>query len=151
MWRILLVSIGLFVAMGCGTKRDQKGVVQGKITYKGQAVNDVTLHLYPVDGKGPDLSIPVTHEGTFSTSNIPPGEYKVVVEAPPRQQQQPRMPPKASKEVSAEDQQKIKQMQSQGQAPTVIDFPKKYSDPGRTDLKITIKEGEQPLQIDLKD
>ena len=139
--------------MGCGTKRDQKGVVKGKITYKGQAVNNVTLHLVPLPGPGPELAIPVNQEGAFETSNIPPGEYKVIVEAPPRQAQQPRMPPppKAGKDVPAEEQEKIKQMQAQGQAPATIDFPKKYSDPGRTDLKVSVKQGDQPLQIDLKD
>src|SRR5215469_9606821 len=83
MRRILVVSLAILPLMGCGPKRNQGGVVSGKITYKGTPVNGATLRLTPIPGPGEEVTIPVSQEGTFHTANIPPGEYKIVVEPAP--------------------------------------------------------------------
>jgi hypothetical protein len=79
MWRIIPVSIALVLLAGCGPKRAPAGVLSGTIKYKGQPVNGAAILLYPNSG-GPEFLIPVTQEGDFRTSDVPLGEYKVVVQ-----------------------------------------------------------------------
>lgn len=134
--------------MGCGTKRNQGGVVSGKITYKEKAVNGVKLQLYRLEGTGDPIVIPVSQEGTFHTSNIPPGEYKVVVEAPPSNAML-SVPKNVAPGKKEEMEQKLRQMQGQG-APTIA-YPNKYKNVVTTDLKCKIELGEQPLNLELKD
>src|SRR5689334_10888810 len=79
MGRILLVSIMVLSLAGCGSKGG-KGVLSGKVTYKGQPVNGASLVLLPASGQGAESIIPVSQEGTFSTTGVQPGEYKVIVQ-----------------------------------------------------------------------
>ncbi|HEY7313774.1 MAG TPA: carboxypeptidase-like regulatory domain-containing protein [Gemmataceae bacterium] len=146
MWRILVALLALLPLMGCG-KRD-KGVVSGTITYNGQPVNGVQLQLSPIPGPGNDITIPVSQEGTFRTSNIPPGEYKIVVTAP----QTGRMPamPKGGDPAKAEEMKKKFQQAYARPTPT-IRYPDKYKNILKTDLKCTINQGDQTLNLELKD
>ncbi len=150
MRRLVILSLGLVLFAGCGAKRNQGGSIKGKITYNGKAVNGVTLRLYPLPGPGVDLTIPVTQEGTFDSTNIPPGEYKIVVEAPANVMQNRNMPamPKGL-DPAKEAEMKKSFEQQMGQA--TIPFPNKYKAAGSTDLKCTIKEGNPPLELVLKD
>ena len=151
MRRKIIVSIGLLLVLGCGSKPGTGGSVTGTIHYKEKPVNGVLLHFYPASGNGVDISVPVSQEGTFRSSNIPLGEYKVVVEAsqgpPPGAGtfQLPKDPAKA-----AEMKEKLQQMKGQTPPPT-IPFPKKYQSIQSTDLKCTINQGEQKLPLELKD
>src|SRR5262245_27719195 len=129
MRQILRGFVGLLlvvVVVGCGT-RSRSGVVSGKVTYKGQRVNDAALLLYAAGATDP-ITIAVTAEGEFSISDTPPGEYKVVVEgaeggAVPIDVSM--LPP----DKQAELKEKMKGMSS----PTTIPFPKKYKDLRTTD------------------
>src|SRR5438067_10329486 len=84
MRQIVGVSVGLLllaVLVGCGSKRPKVGAVSGKITYKGRPVNDAALLLYPTGGAVTNpITIPVTSGGDFRITDVPPGEYKVVVQ-----------------------------------------------------------------------
>ncbi|HWG47336.1 MAG TPA: carboxypeptidase-like regulatory domain-containing protein [Gemmataceae bacterium] len=145
MRQFVAVSLVVLLLAGCGSKRSSGGVVIGKITYKGQPVNGATLQLYSVDGAS-NITIPVTQEGTFRTSDVPPGEYKVVVQ-PGGSSGVPSLkgmdPAKA-----AEAKQKLAGMQ---QTKPTIPFPDKYRSHLKTDLKPTIVKGEQTLNLELKD
>jgi hypothetical protein len=152
MRRILFVSIVLLPLMGCGSRDKQGGVISGKITYKNQPVNGAMLQLHPDPGPGVEISIPVTQEGTFRASNIPPGEYKIVVsssQAPPGGRNMPTIPKGTDPAKAEEMRQKLQQMQGQD-APTIA-YPNKYKNIASTDLKCTIKEGDQTLPLELKD
>jgi hypothetical protein len=149
MKRIIIMSIGLLLLMGCG-KRNQ-GVVSGTITYKGQPVNGVLLRLYAIPGPGNDLSISVTQEGTFHSTNIPPGEYKIVVEAP-KTDRMPAMPkPKKDVDPAKADEMKQKFQEVYRQQTPTIRYPDKYKNIVNTDLKCTIIQGDQTLTLELKD
>ena len=54
--------------------------MKGTITYKGQPVNGALLKLYPTSGGDIYTAIPVGPDGAFSTADVPPGDYKIVVE-----------------------------------------------------------------------
>jgi hypothetical protein len=143
--RLVIISIVFLPLMGCG-KRSQ-GVVSGTITYNGNPVNGVMLHLHPVSGEDNDISIPVNQEGKFSSANIPPGEYKIVVEAPKTN----RMPavPKGGDPAKAEEMKQKFQQAYQQKAPA-IPYPDKYKTLQQTDLKCTITQNNPPLTLELK-
>jgi hypothetical protein len=149
MRRILIVSVVLLPLMGCGSKRDQGGVIEGKITYNNQPVNNAVLHFYPADGKSAEIPVPSGPDGSFNTTSVPPGEYKIVVEpsqGPPKgyEHQLPKDQAKA-----AEMKEKLSQMGGGTPAATIA-FPDKYKTLAKTDLTCTIKQGKQKLPLELK-
>jgi hypothetical protein len=144
MRRIVTVSILLLFLIGCRPKGGKGGLVQGKLTYKGQPVNNAALILIATGGKGESVSIPVSQEGTFSSADIPPGEYKIVVEGSSGAGvDTSRMDP--AKLAQAKE--KIERMKGK---PT-IPYPDKYKSHLTTDLVRTIVKGEQTLDLELKD
>jgi hypothetical protein len=156
MIRIVILSIALLPLIGCGPKRTLRGgAVSGKITYKGQPVNGALLRFYPIPGPDPEVPpIAVKQDGTFLASTIPPGDYKIVVEpsqGPPRGMGG-GMPPMQGMDPAkaAEMKQKLTQVQGEMPAPT-IPFPNKYKRLDTTDLKQTIVQGEQTMDLELKD
>jgi hypothetical protein len=147
MRRLIVFSAAVLLMVGCGEKA-KKGSVAGTLKYKGQPVNGATLLLYPVASTGGDaISIPVSQLGTFRSSGVPEGQYKVVVQGrassgvPAQQQMRP--------EKAAEAQQKLQQLDAESK-PT-IPFPDKYKDITQTDLKCTVGKGEVNLDLELTD
>lgn len=147
MSRIFIVSIVLLSVLGCG-KRNQ-GAVSGTLTYKGQPVNGVLLHLYSTtDDKVADISIPVDQEGKFHSTNVPPGDYKIVVD-PPKTNRMPTVP-KGGDPAKAEEMKQKFQQAYQKQTPS-ISYPDKYKNRLNSDLTCTIKDqGGQTLTLEMK-
>jgi len=146
MRRIVTVSLGFLLLMGCGPKRSASGVVSGTITYKGQPVNSATLMFHPAAGAGSDLPIPVSEEGTFQMTDVPPGDYKVVVQGKAADAGMPSLaglPPAKA----AEAKEKLEKMKGRATIP----FPDKYKHLNTTDLKATVSAGKQTLPLELKD
>jgi hypothetical protein len=129
MRRIVAVAVVLLLLLGC-QHRNPRGAVGGTITYKGQPINSGALLLYPAGGKGDPLLVPVGEDGTFRTSDLPPGNYKVVVEGNSGQ----------SGGSGA-----------QYAAKPTIPFPKKYKDVQTTDLTMSIGTSQQTVNLELKD
>lgn len=153
MLRMIGISVGLFLVLtvltGCGSKRVKPGVLSGKITYKGQPVNDAALLLYSAEDSSQTnpITIPVDADGDFRISDVPPGEYKIVVQGAEGVDNEAAMLKFLPPDKQAEMKSKM-----QGQAtPKTITFPKKYQDLKTTDLKCTISRADQPLDLELKD
>jgi len=152
MKRILVALIGLILLLGCGSKRSTGGSISGTVTYKGKPVNRAMLFFHPTSGEGHDISVPTTQEGTFSVSDIPPGEYTIFMEGariPPGALKEPEIPKGMDPAKAEEMKRKFQQMRG-GEVPT-IPFPKKYQNVATTDLKCTITPGKQQLNLELKD
>jgi hypothetical protein len=148
MRRIVAVSLVVLVLAGCGPKGKKSGAVTGKVTYKGQPVNGAALLLYPASGGDtPALTVPVGQDGEFRISDVAPGEYKVVVQGSPGAQQvDPRMLKSMPPEKRAEAEAKLKGMNT----PPTIPFPKKYTDPKTTDLKVTVTDKAETKDLELQ-
>ena len=129
---LILVSVGLLLLVGCTPIPATTGTLTGTVTYKGQPVNDAALMLYSGNAEESGLIIPVSDQGTFTTSSLPPGEYKVVVEG--------RSGAAAGGTTGAQFQTK----------PT-IPFPKKYKDAKTTDLTVKVVAGQQKVDFKLED
>lgn len=156
MKRIIFVSIGFLLLTGCGSKSNTGGTLTGTIHYKGKPVNGASLRFHPASGTGDDISIQVSQEGTFSSNNLPPGEYKIAVESqeiPPDAQRRMK-PPKMPKDMDPEKAKEMEQKYQQAYqaVPSTIPYPKKYKDINTTDLKCTVVAGKNPsLNLDLND
>jgi hypothetical protein len=137
----------LAVLVGCASKRSRYGVVTGKITYKGDPVNDAALLLYPAEDPWANaIVIPVDANGAFQIADVPPGEYKVVVEGAEGAAKGFTLadfPPEKHEEVRA--------LLETQKFTTTIPFPKKYKDRETTDLKCTISDNDQPMDLVLED
>jgi hypothetical protein len=132
----LFCSLALVLVVGCGPKRDPQGTVTGKVTYKGQPVNGGTLKLYKIKGTaGDDILIPLSQEGTYSSADVPEGDYIVVVEPLPAHT------PKTTGKTRLSD-----------TATTgTIPIPKKYLDRKDSSLSMTVKPGNQKIDLELTD
>jgi hypothetical protein len=150
MRQIVRAVVGLLLAavlVGCGHKRS--GEVSGKITYNGQAVNDAALLLYPVGGDtaAPPITIPVTADGSFRISDLPKGEYKIVVQGAEGGGGDASLLAQAPPDRQEELRKKL-----EGRAgPKTIAFPDRYKDLSTTDLKCEITDRKQTLHLELKD
>jgi hypothetical protein len=146
MRRVIAASlVFLVLVVGCRT-RIPTGVVAGKVTYKGNAVNGAVLNFNPTgSGAGVPLSIPVAQDGTFRTTGVPPGDYKITVQGSPGTKG-PNI-----KNMTAEQIAKMKESLEKLETPPTIKFPNKYTKPETTPLTKTIVVGEQTLELELTD
>jgi hypothetical protein len=130
---LILVSVGLLLVVGCKGKPPTTGDLTGTVTYNGQPVNDAALMLYAGNAEESSFVIPVSEQGTFTTTSVPPGEYKVVVAG------------RAGGTVGG-----TAGAQAAANKPTIA-FPKKYKDKRTTDLTVNVVAGAQKRDFELKD
>ena len=147
MWRFICFSIVLLAVVGCGSKNSPSVVVTGSVTYKGKPVNGAALMLYSTKGKGESFIVPVSQDGTFRSTDVPEGEYKVVVQ--PAAGFTPHMPKDMDAAKLAANKSKIEEFKNQ--SPPTIPIPEKYKQNLTTDLKMTIAKGEQTINLELND
>jgi hypothetical protein len=121
-------------------------VVSGKITYKGQPLAGAALLLYPTSGGVTEpITIPVTNEGDFRITDMPPGEYKVVVQGT-----QGAVDVDLSM-IPPDKRAEIKEKLNPQNIPPTIPFPNKYKSERTTPLKCEITETSQTLDFVLTD
>jgi hypothetical protein len=144
--RILVGLLFVPVLAGCGPK-GRSGVVSGKITYKAQAVNDAALLLYPAGSTAKPITIPVTSDGSFVISDLPPGQYSIVVQGAEGEGSDASLLKNFSEEKRAE----MEKMMAGRTSPKTIPFPQKYKDLKTTDLGCEITDRSQTLNLELKD
>lgn len=142
MKRIAAFSIALLVLVGCSSSSQNQagrsGVVTGKVTYKGTAINGGALLLY-ADAKASPLSFPINQDGTFRISDIPDNTYIAVVKGSSGGRP-------TNKKMSPEEVAKVEQMKGTA----TISFPKKFQDVKTSTLKVLVGKGgpEQDLKME---
>jgi hypothetical protein len=127
--RLLVISTALVFA-GFSVAEDKKPepkgeAVSGKVTLNGQAIPAGMVTFVSKDGKTTVTAV-VDEAGAY-TATLPVGEYHVAVDNLPAKKADPKNPPKP--------------------APAI---PEQYKDPKKTPLVVTVKEGKQNIDIDLK-
>ncbi len=111
----------LFAFNGCsGKKEPPTGELLGKVFSNDELVSDCVVAIYSPTSKL-SLGARVDGQGEFTISKIPPGEYIVTVA---------QMPSNSAKN-----------------APFDKRIPKQYRGRKTTDLKVEIKEGENPHEF----
>jgi len=160
--RFVLVSmLFLVLAAGCGAGM-HGGTVSGKVTYNNAPVTAGTVVFLPAEG--PTYSIPISPEGTYSTTDIPPNEYSVTVETESANKNKlARTYGGARGKAAEKDAQKVVEGDKRGSltspAPDgfqagggpYVKIPIKYSLPTSSGLKVTITKGNNTHNFPLTD
>src|SRR5688572_20651118 len=122
---LLLLLVAVFTA-GCGTSPIP---ANGTISYKGAPVADANVGFVPKVGAAEQTGSATTDtQGKFSLSVLP-GEYTVTVS--------PKSAPATPNDYSL---------------PPAPPFPVRYGDPGVSDLKVEVKNGDaNQFPLELKD
>jgi hypothetical protein len=139
---IQVLSLALLAALvGCGPP---KARVSGKVTYKAELVTAGTVTFYGAGDKV--ASAPIGPDGTYESKDVPMGEVKVTVTTPLPPDPNAAEKAKANPMLVAKNV-NIKQQQENLK---VVPVPRKYSLPGTSGIGLTVKEGSQPFDIELK-
>ena len=120
----LLVSL-LALATGCGQGMNEASV-SGKATYRTQPLANGSLTFYPESGQ--PISVGIDEAGDYS-AELPPGEYRVVIQAAGVQV------PEGWKEGDREP------------PPPALVLPPQYSERAKTSLRVTVNgDGESQTE-----
>jgi hypothetical protein len=144
MRRIVTVWLVALLLAGCGPKREASGTVSGTITYQGKPVNGAALLLYGPTSHSADFTIPVDQEGKFSSTDVPPGDYKVVVQ-PSAGSSGP-----STRGMTPAQMAEMKGRLDEMKTPPTIKVPSKYLDPKTSDLQMKVTGGKQEVTLELK-
>jgi hypothetical protein len=131
-----LILLTLMMTTGCGGRAT--GTVTGTVTYLGNKVPSAKVTFFGPDDKTATTSTDA--EGAYKAVDVPLGLVKVTVTTS-------RPGPSAEKAA------KNPMLQKKGYVPSSeksISIPPVYSDPLQTNISLTVIEGSQPFDIDLK-
>lgn len=126
------LCVGALLMSGCGADPNAKstGKVSGVVTFQGKPVADGVVYFSSKSGVG--ANAPLAAEGKFAIPDaVEVGDYTVTVTPPPPPPPRPEDgPPKPT--------------------PAAADIPQKYRSEQTTDLKATVKTGDNAFEFDLK-
>jgi hypothetical protein len=128
----LLAVFGVLVALGCASQA-KKAIISGKVTYKGEAVGWGDVRFFSSDG-ALWSSARLNSDGTFTATDVPPGEVQVAVKVLP-------LIARPKKEDNSGD--------DIVPVSKTVSIPSKYQDPKTSGLRYTIVPGTNQLDIDL--
>jgi hypothetical protein len=123
---ILVLSALVVTASGCGGGV-KKVTINGTVSYKGQPVSGGMLQF--AVAKGAPAAAPIQEDGSFTMTDVTPGEVTVSITATPRSSGPGGGKAKPAPKV------------------TPADLPEKYQDPARSGLKYTITPTTRQLDI----
>lgn len=139
----VLLVLGALSGTGCGSSSNE-ATVTGKVTLNGKTVSGGTIKVISEDGAKTDSAL-IGKDGTFKLTKAPIGQVKVALDPPPEAEMQalPRGAP-----VPPE----VKKMTAQEKAGLSLwkRLPGNYRDLQKTPLKITIKDGESNVPVDVR-
>jgi hypothetical protein len=131
-----LLVLLLLTAVGCGSQSG--GTVTGKVTYRGEVVPAGIVFFF---GSGEQaVSAQIAADGSYEASGVPLGDVKIAVNGPP---------PRPSKEQAANN----PMLRKRGYVPPdekSVSIPAKYSRPNTSGLYLTVTEGAQTFNVELK-
>lgn len=150
----LLLPIGLLLVLGCGETKGTVARLSGSVKYNGTPVT-AGMITFTAKGEGGDAGgtypVPITPDGTYTTSQLPAGELQVSIET---ESANPKRP-KAGQQYGGEKAQMKRSPPPEGvgSAPkgTYVKIPPKYSDPKTSGLTVTVTNGKNTKDFDLTD
>jgi hypothetical protein len=133
-----LVVVFLLAVSACGGQ--PKGTVKGTVKYKGTIVPMGQVIFY---GEGDQSAIgPINEDGSYEAKNVPVGEVRIAVVTPPSA---------AGVEARAKaGEKRFGKGNPLPQKINVVEVPKKYNSPGQSGLGLSVHQGSQAYDINLK-
>jgi hypothetical protein len=141
--------LGTLALLGCNFGSPAAATISGRVTYKGAPVTGGTLRIHYLE-KNSVMPVPFDATGHFSSSGLPPGEVKVVVDTESVKSAQPVMPGKDMKDATKAAQDVYGKLPT-GAAGTYMKIPEKYADLARTPIEWTLRARSETKNIDLTD
>ena len=142
MYGLIVLTSAWFLGCSGGPTLPTRAPVKGVVKVNGQPVPKAFVQFIPVDeAKGRPATGQADASGNYvlytfeANDGAVPGEYKVVVNSPVDEAQvfkEKKVEFTGSKDASS------------------AKIPDKYSDPKKTDLKVTVKSGVNDIPLDLK-
>ena len=124
-----LLAFGLLTACVVGCSNGGKKVtIAGTVTYKGEPLRSGILRVVSTGGEF--ATAPIRPDGTFTLTDVVPGEVQVGIMPEPQ--------PSSSSDGKGRS------------APRQVPIPAKYQDPQKSGLNYTITDTSQPLAIELR-
>jgi hypothetical protein len=141
---LLTFALSLILLCGCGKSKSKKGELTGTVTYQNNPLTAGTVTIHTDQGI---FTCPLSEEGKFTATDLPPGDWPVTVEtesANPKKklpQYKDRAPPIAAppKDLGGPRGGEYRKI------------PKKYSDKKTSKLTVTVGEGKKEDTFELKD
>lgn len=131
-------SLCLLLVVICGCNQNSKplGKISGQVTSDGQPLDDGLVSIINLD-LGVRVEGEIQPDGTYEITTfeggVPPGDYSVIVYPP--EIPNPNAPPTSEPGLI------VKKMDN---------IPKVYRAPNTTPLKVTVQQGENEYDIELK-
>jgi hypothetical protein len=152
-YSLLMVPVLLILVAGCGGTSKSTADVSGTVTIDGAPVTGGNMQFVAKDG--PTFHVTIREDGTFSQSELQPGDYVVTVET------ESINPAKKAPVYGGAQGTKSSNKASPippdaagaggGATGTYVPVPKKYGDPKKSDLKATLEKGKNDkVKIELK-
>ncbi len=150
MFRLCFAAWGLLFCIGCGPRT---GVVSGEVTFKGKPIPGGLLTFRPVDESQNSASYELGRDGKFKIE-LPVGEMLICIdnrEFEPRPATAPAIPPGMNLPPEV-----LKSMQASSKESTKVSdrwvkLPEKYYQIETSDLKITVRGGQQSEVLEFRE
>lgn len=129
---VRLLAFGLLAvcAVGCSKGGVKKATIDGTVTYRGEPLRSGILRVVGTGGEF--ATAPIRADGTFTLTDVVPGEVQIgITEAP------------QSGGGSSDG-------SKSGPAPRHVSIPTKYKDPQKSGLRYTVTDDSPPLNIELR-
>jgi hypothetical protein len=145
--RFLPIAVVLVLAFGCGAPtKTNTAELSGKVTYNGQPVTAGTVGLRDKDGRTYNLDI--LPDGTYSQTDLPPGEMKITVETESANTEHKgtgggRFAEKYKSNMSGAG--------KEGGGGTYVKIPSRYNDVKKSPLSVTLNPGKNVKDLELTD
>ncbi|MBN9121354.1 MAG: hypothetical protein J0I06_19750 [Planctomycetes bacterium] len=128
LFRVAVFGLLAACLAGCSKGGVKKVTVDGTVSYRGQRVTSGILRV--VSAGGEFATTPIRADGTFTLTDVVPGDVQVgIMEAP--------------RAASSSD-------GKGGPAARPVPIPAKYKDPQKSDLRYTISDDTPALNIELR-
>jgi hypothetical protein len=136
--KAVLFCFVLATLEGCGASKPG-GTVNGKVSYKGESVGAGMVTFF---GSTADqvASASIAKDGTYTASGVPLGQVRVTVSTP--------SPGPTAEQVAKNGFLKRKNVKASGEK--TVSLPAKFANAATSQLTLTVSEGSQPYDIELK-
>jgi len=135
----LAAALSLVAAAGCGGKPDAPASISGKVTYNNAPLTGGTITFQPKEGV--PFGRPIEADGTYTMSDITPGDYSVVIETESINPAKPKKTYSGAGQVASTGGSSPPTGPSQATPPTYVKIDTKYGDAKSSGLTVTVTAG----------
>jgi hypothetical protein len=135
-----IIPLALAGALSGCSHRPPAGTVTGTVRYKGEIVPAGKVTFFGPSNQA--ASAPINPDGTYTATDVPLGSVKVIVNT--------LRPTAELKKAAKQMKKRFGKGNEYPESSDAVSVPEKYGDPAKSPLSLTVKEGSQPYDIEMK-